>query len=33
VKELDTQRQEAAESITVDADTGLRVYIPQRLEF
>jgi len=32
-KELDTQRQEVTESITVDAETGLRVYIPQRLEF
>lgn len=33
VKELDTQRQEATESVTVDAETGLRVYIPQRFEF
>ena len=33
VKELDTQRQEVAESITIEAETGLRVYIPQRLEF
>lgn len=33
VKELDTQRQEVTESITVDAETGLRVYIPQRLEY
>lgn len=33
VKELDTQRQEVSESITIEAETGLRVYIPQRLEF
>jgi type IV secretory pathway VirB10-like protein len=33
VKELDTQRQEVSESITVEAETGLRIYIPQRLEF
>lgn len=32
-KELDTQKQEVTESITVDSETGLRVYIPQRLEF
>ncbi len=33
VKELDTQRQEVSESITVEAETGMRVYIPQRFEF
>jgi len=33
VKELDTQRQEVSESITIEAETGLRVYIPQRLEY
>ncbi len=33
VKELDTQRQEVTQSITIEAETGLRVYIPQRLEF
>lgn len=33
VKELDAQRQEVSESITIEAETGLRVYIPQRLEF
>jgi type IV secretory pathway VirB10-like protein len=33
VKELDTQRQEVNESITIEAETGLRVYIPQRFEF
>lgn len=33
VKELDSQRQEATESVTVEADTGLRVYLPQRLEY
>jgi type IV secretory pathway VirB10-like protein len=32
-KSLDTQRQEVTESISIDAETGLRVYIPQRLEF
>lgn len=32
-KELDTQRQEVTESISIDAETGLRVYVPQRLEF
>jgi hypothetical protein len=32
-KELDTQRQEVTESITVEAETGLRVYIPQRIEY
>ena len=32
-KELDTQRQQVTESISIDAETGLRVYIPQRLEF
>jgi type IV secretory pathway VirB10-like protein len=33
VKELDTQRQEVTQSITIEAETGLRVYIPQRLEY
>lgn len=33
VKELDTQRQEVTESITVEAETGLRIYVPQRLEY
>jgi type IV secretory pathway VirB10-like protein len=33
VKELDTQRQEVTESITIEAETGLRIYIPQRLEY
>ncbi|MDO8756868.1 MAG: TrbI/VirB10 family protein, partial [Elusimicrobiota bacterium] len=33
VKELDTQSQEVTQSITIEAETGLRVYIPQRLEF
>jgi type IV secretory pathway VirB10-like protein len=32
-KELDTQKQEVTESISIDAETGLRVYIPQRLEY
>lgn len=32
-KELDTQRQQVTESISIDAETGLRVYIPQRLEY
>jgi type IV secretory pathway VirB10-like protein len=32
-KELDTQRQEVTESISIDAETGLRVYIPQRIEY
>ena len=30
---LDTQRQQVTTSISVDAETGLRVYIPQRLEY
>ena len=33
VKELDTERQQVTASITVEAETGLRVYIPQRLEY
>lgn len=33
VKELDVQRQEVTQSITIEAETGLRVYIPQRLEY
>lgn len=33
VKELDAEKQQVTASITVDAETGLRVYIPQRLEF
>lgn len=33
VKELDTQRQEVTQSITIEAETGLRVYIPQRTEY
>ncbi|MDO8757298.1 MAG: TrbI/VirB10 family protein [Elusimicrobiota bacterium] len=33
VKELDVQRQEVTQSITIEAETGLRIYIPQRLEF
>jgi hypothetical protein len=32
-KELDTQKQQVTTSISVDAETGLRVYIPQRLEY
>ena len=32
-KELDTQRQQVTESISIDSQTGLRVYIPQRLEY
>lgn len=32
-KELDTQREQVTTSITVDADTGLRVYLPQRIEY
>ena len=31
--ELDTQRQQITTSISVDAETGLRVYVPQRLEY
>lgn len=33
LKELDVQKQQVTTSITVDADTGLRVYVNQRLEF
>jgi hypothetical protein len=33
VKELDVQRQEVTQSITIEAETGMRVYIPQRFEF
>ncbi len=33
VQALDSQRQSVTESISVDADSGLRVYIPRRLEF
>lgn len=33
VKELDVQRQEVTQSITIEAETGLRVYIPARLEY
>ena len=33
IKELDLERQQVTTSITVDAETGLRVYIPQRLEY
>ncbi|MDE2491545.1 MAG: TrbI/VirB10 family protein [Elusimicrobia bacterium] len=33
VQSLDTQRQSVTESISIDADTGLRVYLPERLEF
>lgn len=33
VKELDTQRQEVTQSITIEAETGLRIYIPQRTEY
>ena len=32
-QELDTQRQQVTVSITVPEDTGIRVYINQRLEF
>src|ERR1700690_1033391 len=32
-KSLETQRQEVTESISIEAETGLRVYIPQRLEY
>lgn len=32
-KELDTQKQQVTTSITVEAETGLRVYLNQRLEF
>ncbi len=30
---LDAQRQEVTESISIDAQTGLRVYLPQRIEY
>jgi hypothetical protein len=30
---LETQRQQVKTSISVDAETGLRVYLPQRLEY
>ncbi len=30
---LDAQRQEVTESISIDAETGLRVYLPQRTEY
>ncbi|MFA4987938.1 MAG: TrbI/VirB10 family protein [Candidatus Brocadiia bacterium] len=30
---LDTQRQQVTTSISVEADTGLRIYVPQRLEY
>lgn len=33
LKELDLQKQQVTTSITVDADTGLRVYVNQRLEY
>lgn len=33
LKELDVQKQQATTSVTVDADTGLRVYVNQRLEY
>ena len=32
-KSLDSQRQTVTESIEIAAETGLRVYIPQRLEY
>jgi type IV secretory pathway VirB10-like protein len=32
-KELDTQREAVTESISIDAETGLRVYVPQRIEY
>lgn len=32
-QELDNQRQQVTTSISVDAETGLRIYIPQRLEY
>lgn len=32
-RELDTQRQQVTTSISVDADAGLRVYLPQRIEY
>ncbi len=33
IKELDMAKQQVTTSITVDADTGLRVYMNQRLEY
>ena len=33
VKELDVQRQEVTQSVTIEAETGLRIYIPQRTEY
>lgn len=32
-KELDVQRQQVTTSISIDADAGLRVYLPQRIEY
>jgi hypothetical protein len=32
-KSLDTQAQKVTTSISVDADTGLRIYLPQRIEY
>lgn len=32
-KELDLERQQVTSSISVDAETGLRVYLPQRIEY
>lgn len=32
-KELDFERQQVTTSISVDAETGLRVYLPRRLEY
>jgi type IV secretory pathway VirB10-like protein len=32
-KELDTQREQVVTSISVDADAGLRIYLPQRIEY
>lgn len=31
--ELSSQRQQVSTSISVDADTGLRIYLPQRIEY
>lgn len=33
IKELDMDKQQVTTSISVDADTGLRVYVGQRLEY
>lgn len=33
LRELDLERQQVTTSISVDADTGLRVYVNQRLEY